>query len=622
MILLFLQTSYRVIIIFNKIKIPGETCAVKILKVFAMELVAPMGYVLPFRLPKKIVLIVFAAMGFTQVLRAQTDSSKHKKVVTLTDSITSTRTFKRQLINNNLRNTILAPYNLFLNQEYSSYLEEGINDTDYNLHTAFRPIIQPEADRYVNIDSLRGCQFPAKKRSWLYRKLYQENLFIIRDSASKFYCTIDPLFNFQGSADRSDSNKKFYQNTRGILVQGNVGNKFAFSSSFWENQADYPTYLNQFIADNYVVPGNGRPKLFGTNGYDFSMSEAYLSYSPSSHFNFQGGYGKNFIGDGYRSLFLSDNSFAYPYIRVTTTFWHIQYTNLYTEFLDPFADPSILQNNEGLFQRKAGAFQYLSWNVTPKMEWGFFQGMIWPTGNRYNQMALNANYFNPLIFANTWKYGFNNTPNMLVGAALKYKFSNHFMIYGQLLINDFPKELKLVYFDNQTAHQTGVKYYNSVGKFNFIFQLEYNEVRPYTYASKDSLDNYSNYNQSLADPMGANFRELIGILHLRYDHFSINLQLNYAQIGLDSNHANFGSNIFNPIPPNSPHHLMLAGEESTMIFMDAHISYLLNPRTNMNFTVGISHRTYTSINNMDNQPAMTLIYVGFRTSIDNMYVDF
>ncbi len=587
-----------------------------------MELLAPIGCVLCICRRKKVVLTALTLMGFAQVLCAQADSSKHKKVVALTDSITSTRTFKGQLIYNNLRNTVHAPYTPFLNQEYSSYQEEGINDTDYNLHTAFRPIIQSDADRFVNIDSLQGCQFPAKKRSWLYRKLYQENLFIIRDSASKFYCTIDPLFNFQGSVDHSDSNKKFYQNTRGILVQGNVGSKFAFSSSFWENQADYPTYLNQFIAENYVVPGNGRPKLFGTNGYDFSMSEAYLSYSPSSHFNFQGGYGKNFIGDGYRSLFLSDNSFAYPYIRITTTFWHIQYTNLYTEFLDPFADPSILQNNEGLFQRKAGSFQYLSWNATPKMEWGLFQGMIWGAGNQYNQMTLNANYFNPLLFANTVKYGFNNAPNMVVGAALKYKFSNHFMAYGQLLLNDVPKQLKLVYFDNQTAHQTGVKYYNSIGKVHFIFQLEYNEVRPYTYASKDSLDNYSNYNQSLADPMGANYRELVGILHLKYDHFSLSFQLNYAQIGLDSNNHNFGSNIFEPLPATSPNHLVLAGEVSTMIFMDAHISYLLNPRTNMNFTIGVSRRTYNSINYLDNQPAMTLIYVGFRTSIENMYVDF
>src|ERR1700722_12190553 len=174
--------------------------------------------------------------------------------------------------------------------------------------------------------------------------------------------------------DKSDSDKKYYQITRGLLIQGDIGSKFSFSSTFWENQASYPYYIRQFINESYVVPGNGRPKGFGTNGYDFSMSEAYLSFSPSNHFNFQFGYGKNFVGDGYRSLLLSDNSFAYPYLRVTTTFWHLQYTNLYTIFMDPFADAATTVGNvEGLIQRKAGAFQYLSWNIIPQVEWGLFQ---------------------------------------------------------------------------------------------------------------------------------------------------------------------------------------------------------------------------------------------------------
>ncbi len=266
------------------------------------------------------------------------------------------------------------PYNFYLNQEYSSYNDMGIYNLSQNVHTGFRPMIQsyifpgrtvPDSERFKPTP-------PAPKRSLLYRKVYQENLFIIYDSASKFYATIDPLFNFQGSMDHSDSNKKYVQNTRGILIQGSVGDKFAFSSIFWENQASYPTYIQKFINENYVVPGNGRPKGFGANSYDFSMTEAYLSFAPCSHFSFQLGYGKNFIGDGYRSLLLSDNSFAYPYARFTTTFWHLQYTNLYTIFQDPFSNYNLTVGNvEGLIQHKAGAFQYLSWNVCPKVEWGF-----------------------------------------------------------------------------------------------------------------------------------------------------------------------------------------------------------------------------------------------------------
>ena len=515
------------------------------------------------------------------------------------------------------------PYNSYLNQEYSSYCDENLyNYGDF--FTGFRPLVQ------VHFSSGWDREYPSytssndtdkHRRSLLYRKVYQENLFIIHDTASKFYATIDPLFNFQGSMDYSDSNKKYTQNTRGILLQGNVGSKFAFSTEFWENQASFPWYLHQFVTENYVVPGNGRTKGFGkgSNSYDFSMTEAYLSFAPSSHFSFQGGYGKNFIGDGYRSLLLSDNTFAYPYLRITTTFWHIQYTNLYTEFMDPFSSPSTTVGNvENLIQRKAGAFQYLSWNIVPQVEWGLFQGMIWKAGDQYNHMAFNANYFDPIIGVNAAAYGLGNTNNVLLGSTIKYKICKNFMTYGQLLIDDFPQKGDMHSIYNKTGYQAGVKYFNKYGEVQF----EYNQVRPYTYSSADSLENYSHYDQSLADPLGANFKEFIAIVNMRYHHFSIHLQGNYALEGLDTNYYSQGNNIFLPDTRASrgTDVAMLQGLKSTLMFMDFHISYLMNPRTNMNLTFGVSRRTLS--NSLYHEPTMTLIYLGFRTSLENMYVDF
>ena len=551
---------------------------------------------------KKIALTLLMGIGVIQGVEAQIDSGRYSFGGPVISKTTAMRYYTNVF---------------YLNQEYASFYDEEFNDSKSPIHTEFKPLIQD----FVNdiTDSahiLNGVPLPDKTHSWLYRKIYQENLFIIHDSDSKFYATIDPLFNFQEGMDHSDSNKKFYQNTRGILIQGNVGDKFAFSSTFWENQANYPYYLNQFIQENYVVPGNGRTKGFGTNGYDFSMSEAYLSFSPSQYFNFQAGYGKNFIGDGYRSLLLSDNSFAYPYVRITTTFWHLQYTNLYTEFMDPFADPSIIANNEGLFQRKAGAFQYLSWNIIPQVEWGIFQGMIWTAGDQYNHMAFNANYFDPIIGVNALTYGLDNTNNVVLGSTLKYKITKNFMAYGQLMVDDFPQNGNMQSIYNQTGYQAGIKYYNKYGEF----QLEYNQVRPYTYSSSDSLQNYSHYDQALGDPLGANFKELIGIINLRYHHFSLHLQGNYALKGLDSTSTNYGNNIFLPLPANTNNVSILQGIRSTLMYMDAHISYLMNPRTNMNFTIGVSRRTLT--NSLNDEPAMTLFYIGFRTSIENMYVDF
>jgi hypothetical protein len=41
--------------------------------------------------------------------------------------------------------------------------------------------------------------------------------------------------------------------------------------------------------------------------YDFPLAEANLTFSASKHIDLQLGYGRNFIGDGYRSLMESDS---------------------------------------------------------------------------------------------------------------------------------------------------------------------------------------------------------------------------------------------------------------------------------------------------------------------------
>ena len=60
------------------------------------------------------------------------------------------------------------------------------------------------------------------------------------------------------------------------------------------------------------------------------MANGHVSYQTSKHFNFQFGHGKHFIGDGYRSMLLSDNSFNYPYLKITTDVWKVSYVNLYS----------------------------------------------------------------------------------------------------------------------------------------------------------------------------------------------------------------------------------------------------------------------------------------------------
>ena len=167
---------------------------------------------------------------------------------------------------------------------------------------------------YIPVDAGDSAFLLRKKykdRSWIHRKLLKEN-FIIIDTGI-FYVTIDPLFNFSGGGSEfthgsdvsipvESGQRNIYTNTRGLLLKADIGSKFSLESYFYENQSKLPRYINDFVGEYDVVPGQGRVKEFKEDGFDYAQSGGYFSYAPWSRFNVQIGHHKFFIGDGYRSL--------------------------------------------------------------------------------------------------------------------------------------------------------------------------------------------------------------------------------------------------------------------------------------------------------------------------------
>lgn len=504
----------------------------------------------------------------------------------------------------------------------------GIRDTlnkSFNTISNFKPyIVQPSR---LQKD---------KSKPWLLRKIKKENFIVVNDTAEKFNLTIDPLFNFEFGIDLADtSREKLYKNTRGFLVRGNIGEKFAFESSFYENQATYAKYIDNYIQStdnlfpqsanyNYdVIPGQGRSKIFKTNGYDYAMASGYISYSPNKIFNVQLGHGKHFVGDGYRSLLLSDNVFNYPFVRIATTYKNIQYTNLYTSFMN-LTDGGVKTppNVERLFQKKTGSFQLLSFNFWKRLQIGLFQGMIWEAADSTNREYLNFNTFNPVIGVNTALYGLNDKNNILTGATLKLKITKSISLYGQFMLDDVATE-KSGEAGNKFGYQVGLKYFDLFTVKNLHLQFEYNTVRPYAYAADQPFQSYTHYNQALAHPLGANFYEMVGFINYRLKDFFIQIKGNYAVKGADSLSYNFGGDIFkssNTFPVNQSLEgiQITQGLKTTIIYQDIHIGYLINPARNSNIIIGLVNRSETGVKQFNTQ----IVYIGWRTSLANFYYDF
>ncbi len=522
--------------------------------------------------------------------------------------------------------------------EHKSALNIPFSQTDYayldfyynkneQAHTGFKPYIYDDASKYADLDAQKNALLKPES-TWFGRKFFNEHMLIVQDS--DFWFTLNPIADLQLGKDNSDL-KYTYNNTRAVQIQGGLGSKFNFSSTIYESQGRFANYINQFIIDNKpvnsngLVPGRGRSKEFNTNGFDYPAAEGYLSYAPNKFFNFQFGQGKNFIGDGYRSLFLSDVASPSPYFKITTTFWKIRYTNLWL-FMDDVR-PEAQVN--GANARKFVVMHHLSYNVNSHLNINLFESVI---SDNANHDGLNINYINPIIFFRPVEFSRGESAgNALLGLALKYKFTKNFVVYNQFLVDEL--NLKNLAsgggsWTNKFGLQLGAKYFNAFEVENLHLQAELNIVRPFTYSHANPVLNYAHFNQPLAHPWGANFYEFIAIARYKKDRLFGNLKLVVGKKGFDikGNPISFGGNLYIDYNKRSSdvNQTLAQGNKTSIFIGDLQAGYLINPATNLKVFANITYRKFTPTITTANFTSETTTWfnLGFRTDLFNWYFDF
>jgi hypothetical protein len=436
----------------------------------------------------------------------------------------------------------------------------------------------------------------------------------------KFYISANPILRLEVGRDFAASNNIYY-NLRGAEINAGIGSKVSIYSAFLENQAEFPDYVSVFVRKTRTAPGEGKVRNFGANGFDFSRAMGHISYTPSRHFNMQFGNGKHFIGDGYRSLLLSDNAFVYPYLKFSTQFWRIKYTNIYTEFINDVQ--STTDFTLGL-PRKLGSFNYLSVDAAPWLEIGVFEGMVWRNTTSDGNKTFDANFLNPIIGIRALQK--NLDANSVYGLNMSVTLPRQIVLYGQLMLNQLEGGLKSS--TNRTGFQAGAKYYDVLGVPNLNLLAEYNRVRPYSYQSNvDTVLHYSHYNQALAHPMGANFDELLIMVNYRYKRFVAELKFNTSISAIDAPILNVGSDIllnasdadFEFIDNST----VGQGDLSYRVFnTEARIGYIINPKLNMMIEARLQIRNYNFNLLIPNLTTETRLFtIGFNTRLFNHYYD-
>src|SRR5690606_19662067 len=222
--------------------------------------------------------------------------------------------------------------------------------------TAVKPMSLDSLNVSVHDSLMLGGR--QERTTWVGRKIWNEHLIEVEEDDFSFYA--DFLPDFQVGRDFASGGEPTSLNTRGFPAGGSVMNRFFVYNSGYENQGVFSAYVDEFINTKRVVPGQMYGKI-GKETQDWTYVSAILAYKPTDALTFSLAYDKNFIGDGYRSILLSDISSNSTNFKFNGTFADVNVTSIWSYMLDPRE-----ARNEGFgrsrSQRKYGAFQYVDWN--------------------------------------------------------------------------------------------------------------------------------------------------------------------------------------------------------------------------------------------------------------------
>jgi hypothetical protein len=441
-----------------------------------------------------------------------------------------------------------------------------------------------------NSEWVSGSQASFQSKHPIWNTIYKTQANFVEVNDKDFFLAINPVLQVQLS-NQTGNPEQVFLDTKGLTFRGRIGDHVGFSSYITDNQERGPDFFTQRVfASGYpAVPGVGYFKYFkgSLTAFDYWDARGSIDFDFWKYFTLQFGYDKNFIGDGYRTLFLSDYAAPYLFLKLNLRIWKLNYQNILMELTSQHLP------GDYLYPKKYAVVHHLSVNATKWLNVGLYSNIAFGGVNNFE-----FSYLNPVIFLPAAQQENGSPDKTTVGFDMKANIAHSVQLYGQLLFNEFVwsqiSHYSNGWWGNKQGIQLGVKYVDMFKIKNLDFQAEMNVMRPYTYSHNDTVANWSHYNQPLAHPFGANFFELIGILRYQPAYrWNIELKCIYNRQGLDSAGENFGSNVLlnYDTRPRDYSFYIGSGIPATVVNSTAYLSYQW--KENLFLEGTIMYRTYT-----------------------------
>lgn len=456
----------------------------------------------------------------------------------------------------------------------------------------------------------------------VFNLFYNKEAELIHVNRRGLYLSVNPILSFEGRYEKPGRKGMPFETTQGLELRGKLGSRLGFFVQ-GTHTFDRPVDYRQDWIDRWGrIPGAGAFRA-QDGGYSYFRFRGAADVALIREYvSLQAGYNQHFLGDGIRSLFLSDYSEAAAFVGLRTQIWKLQYRNLYLRLQPQFFGG----HRPGGY--KYATVHHLSVNVLPWLNIGLYESVVFA-----RRGAFEIGYMNPLIFYRALERSMGSPDKVTIGLNAKAVTMRTLQLYSQFMLNEFTaKEFfgGQGYWANKWGLQAGVKYFDALTIPNLDIQAEVNMVRPYTYTHNAkarqeehiTLANFSHYNQPLAHPLGAGFVELIGRIAYRpLPKLLVEGRAMYYQQGSDTGRANFGSNIFMDYNTRSSQYgvQMIHGPTKEVLMLDLRGSYELKPR--LYFDLGISYREEFYEHQEEARRESLFFHAGFRLNLERTFED-
>lgn len=449
-------------------------------------------------------------------------------------------------------------------------------------------------------------------------------------SKGRFIIYMTPQAEY-GTERSTTTDSRFYGETF-LHSRFTHGRKLAAAMTLGSGIAEPKTYTGVLTDSTHFMSGLGQ-SYRANNSFSYQYYSGSVSYSPSRIFNFRAGRDKHFWGDGYRSLFLSDNASPFPFLQLSATAWRFKYVSLFAMLSDRTSGP--LHSSS---KSKYGTFHYLSWNVSRRVNFSLFESIIWQGTHPDRYRSFDVNYLNPVIFFRPVEYSLGSSDNSFLGGGFRIRLGEQYKthLYGQAILDEFLLKEVMAFFKklghlndptypygwwgNKQGVQLGIRAMDMFTLKNLDQRLEFNAVRPYTYSHGSVQQNYGHANEALAHPLGANFTELVSITDYRYKRFTAEWEFLYQVYGKDKDSTNWGQNIFLSYTnhPLEYGNKFWQGLKTQIVYTHFKLGYLIVPAEGIRAEAGLAVRKES---NSVNTQSSTYFFIGIRTGLMNRYFD-